>query len=109
MPKLKKSDPIIQSLEELVATHDRADLVRALATLQGDLSWKILRAALMKEYLAKVVNSLDYSSKTGKQIEAAYESGVAQALFDTANSLIEKYKDVLERKTLVHEEVRPEE
>ncbi len=110
MPKQKPNKTIlIKSLEELISDFDRPKLVTALAMLEHDLSWQIFRAALMKEYMAKMPLVLDNASKTGKQIEAAYESGVAQTLFDTANSLIEKYKDVLAQKINVVVGERPEE
>ncbi len=110
MPRPKKSQTVlIQSLEELISDYDRPDLIRSLSLLQTDLSWKVFRAALMKEYLYTVAASLDKSAKTGTQIEAAYYAGAAQTMFDTANNLIEKYKDVLANKTAVTQEVRPEE
>jgi hypothetical protein len=109
MPKQKKSLQLIKSLEELISDHDRDQLVRALATVEHDLSWQVLRAAMMKEYLSTVSYALDNCSKTGSQIEAAYQAGVSQCLYDMANSLIPKYKDVLQRKALVTEQSRPEE
>lgn len=110
MPKQKKNQSLlIKSLEELISDFDRPKLVNALAMLEHDLSWQILRAALMKEYMSKIPAALDNASRTGRQIEAAYEAGVAQALYDTANSIIEKYKDVLATKVNVVVGERPEE
>lgn len=112
MPKPKqqpKQSPIILSLEQLISDYDRPTLVRALSLLKTDIGWQILRAALMKEYLRTVAYQLDLCSKTGKQIEAAYQAGAAQTMFDTANSLIEQYKEILENRTGVVESVRPEE
>jgi hypothetical protein len=110
MPKQKKNQPIIKSLEELISDYDRDRCLQALAHMESnDLGWQVLRAVMMKEYISKMAYIMDYSGKTGKQIEAAYEAGSAQTLFDMANSLISKYKDVLQQKALVTEEVRPEE
>lgn len=113
MPKPKKqpNNQIIQSLEELISDYSRDELANALASVEHDLSWKVLRAGMMKEYVNKMAYVLDNCSKSGKQIEAAYEAGVAQCLFDTANSLIAKYKEVLRQRVSggVVEEVRPEE
>lgn len=108
-PKLPQTSPILRSLEDLISTYDRTTLVRALAEIQTSVGWEILRAALMKEYLRTVAYQLDLCSKTGTQIEAAYQAGAAQTMFDTANSIIEQYKAKLEGQTGVQEEVRPEE
>ena len=113
MPKRKQlaQTNLIRSLEELISDDDRDVLVRALSAFQAnDLGWQILKAALMKEYLATVAYSLDASSKSGTQIEAAYYSGAAQTMFDTANHLIPKYRQILEgTHNQVVEEVRPQE
>ena len=109
MSKTKQKSQIIQSLEELISDYDRPTLITALQVLENDLGWKVFRAALMKEYLHSMSYLLDDASKTGKQIEAAYRAGAAQTMFDTANSLIDKYKTVLENNTRVLENVRPEE
>lgn len=110
MRKQKKqiTTPIIKSLEELISDYDRPALVKALQMLEHDLSWQILKAALMKEYLSTVAYTLDDVSVTGKQIEAAYKAGVAQTMYDTANSLIDKYKTVIEQRIGVLESVRPD-
>lgn len=110
MPKTKHSPTsLVPSLEELVSKYPRTDLIRALAVLQNDLGWQIFRAALMKEYLNTVAYALDKASKTGTQIEAAYFSGCAQTMFDTANSVIDKYIAVLAEKSAAVENDRPEE
>jgi hypothetical protein len=110
MPKQKKSPPTVKSLEELISDYDRDRCLQALAGMESnDLGWQVLRAVMMKEYVSKMAYIMDYSGKTGKQIEAAYEAGSAQTLFDMANSIISKYKDVLQQKALVIEDVRPEE
>jgi hypothetical protein len=98
VPKQIKS-PIIRSIEELISDYDREQLVSALQHLQHDLGWQVLRAALMKEYLRTVAYQMDLASKTGSQIESAYHAGSAQTMFDVANSLIEQYKAILEKKT----------
>lgn len=106
---LPKTNPIIKSLEELISDYDRDTLVRALSELKMGVGWQVVRAALMKEYLRTVAYQMDLCSKTGKQIEAAYQAGSAQTMFDTANNLIEQYKDILEKRTSVVEVSRPEE
>jgi|SRR6185295_1837820 len=108
MRKQKKS-PLIQSLEELISDYDRSQLLTALQHLENDLSWKVFKAALMKEYLSTVAYALDNASKTGSQIEAAYQAGAAQTMYDTATSLITKYQDVLQNKVGAIETPRPEE
>lgn len=111
MPKQKtpQSNPIIQSLEELISDYSRDELSHALSEIQNHLGWKVLRAALMKEYISKMVYIMEYSSQSGKQIEAAAESGMAKTLYDTATALIPQYVSILQNKTLVTEEPRPEE
>lgn len=104
-----QSPALIKSLEELISDYDRTTLIRALGVLKSDLGWQILRAALMKEYLRTVAYQMDLASKTGTQIESAYQAGCAQTMYDTANTIIDQYVKVLENRTAVLEEVRPEE
>ena len=108
-PKKQPNDPLLQSLEELISDYSRDELSHALADIQNNLGWKVLRAALMKEYVSKMVYIMDYSAKTGKQIEAAAEAGTAKALYDIATALIPQYIDILQNKVLVTESPRPEE
>ena len=104
-----KQEPIIQTIEALISDYDRGDLVNALGQIEHSTGWKVLRAALIKEYLNKSLETMDHSKKTGEQIEAAFTSGCAVALYDTATSLIERYKDLLANKTQAVEDVRPTE
>ena len=100
---------IVLTMEALISDYDKVDLLRALSMLEHDLSWKILRAAMMKEYLNNVNYTLDMAGKSGTQIEAAYYAGVSQTLYNNATSLIDKYKEVLANKSNVVEINRPEE
>lgn len=110
MRKQKLQPPtLIKSLQQLTNDYDKPQLVSALQHLKSDLSWQLLRTALMQEYLNNVSYSLDKAAKTGTQIEAAYYAGIAQTQYDTANSLIDKYIDLLSEKTIVTENPRPEE
>jgi hypothetical protein len=112
MPKqkrLQKQSPLIRTLEELISDYDRDTLSRALSSLKSDLGWQVLQAALMKEYLRTVAYQMDMASKTGTQIESAYHAGSAQTMFDVANTLIPTYKDIIEKKVGVVEDVRPQE
>lgn len=110
MPKRKQPNQnLIQSLDELTSSYERAQLSSALQYLKHDLSWKIFRAALIKEYQDQVIYTIDNCGKSGKQIEAARHSGIAEALLDTATSLIDKYIAILENKSQVIENVRPTE
>lgn len=115
MPKPKqpqKQSLIIRSLEELISDYDKDTLARALQSLTiNDLGWQVLKAALMKEYLRTVAYQMDMCSKTGQQIEAAYYAGSAQTMFDTANSLIPQYVDLLQNRlaALQLENTRPTE
>lgn len=112
MPKSKravKKTTLIQSLEELISDYDRPTMAKALANLKSELGWKVLRAALMKEYLVHVPLVLDQASKSGRASEAAYEAGVSQTLFDVANSTIDAYTTILENASSVVQAVRPEE
>lgn len=111
MPARKQQpiNQVIPSLDELIRTYDQPTLARALGELKTSIGWQILRAALMQEYLRTVSYQLDLASKTGTQIEAAYQAGSAQTMFDTANTLIPQYIQKLEGKTGVVEAVRPEE
>lgn len=104
-----KPEPLIQTIEALISDYDRAQLVSALQELEGHLGWKVFRAALIKEYGSSASYALEMASKTGKQIEAAQYAGIAQCEYDIATRLIEKYKDLLEQKTNVVENARPEE
>ena len=109
MPRQKKNQTLIKSLEELISDFDRDQLSRALGELELSLGWQVFKAALMKEYLSKVVYTLDNVAKTGKQIEAAYEAGSAQTMYDTANTLIDKYKDLLQNRSTAYQVERPQE
>lgn len=106
--KLPQNNPIIQSLEELISDYSRDELATALADIENNLGWKVLKAALMKEYVSKMVYIMDYSSKTGQQIEAAAEAGTAKALYDTATALIPQYINLLHNKVLVTQDPPPE-
>lgn len=101
-PKQQR-EPLIANLEQLSKSYAREDLASALEQIQHGLGFKILQGALISEYQNQVLYALENSSKSGKQIEAAYYSGVAQTLLDTATALIPKYIDVLRNKTAVVE------
>jgi hypothetical protein len=105
----QKQSPLILTLEDLTNQYDRVALVRSLQQLKTEPAWQILRAALIKEYQDQVIYALDNCGKTGKQIEAARHAGIAETLLDTATTLIDKYIDILEKKSAVIEDVRPEE
>lgn len=105
----RKKEPVIQSLEELISEYDRPTLLRALSVLEHDVSWKVFRAALMKEYLRNASYVLDKAAKDGTPVEAGYYAGVAQSLYNTANDLIETYKDVISNNVQATAEPRPEE
>lgn len=111
MPKLKQQpkQSLLQTLEELTNSYPSSELSSALSHLKHDLSWKLLQAALIKEYQDQVVMAMTHSTKTGEQIEASFRSGCAQTLLDMATSVIDKYIGILEKKTTVTEEVRPTE
>jgi hypothetical protein len=104
-----KPEPIILTMEALISDYNKEDLASALTKLEHDLGWKVFRAALIKEYLNKSLETMEHSGKTGKQIEAAFTSGCACTLYDVATVVIERYKDLLEGNSKVVEITRPSE
>ena len=111
MPKRKQqpNQNLIKSLEQLISDHDRPTLVRALGALKSDLGWQILRSALMKNYLNHASIALDHAAKTGQQLEAAFEAGVARNSHDTATTIIDAYIYLLEERIGAIQSERPEE
>jgi hypothetical protein len=105
----QKTTPL-KTLEDLVKTYDKATLVNALGAFQThNIAWDLFRAALIKEYQSQVIYTMDNAGKSGKQVEAAFHSGCAQTMLDTATTLVDKYIQLLTNQSGVVEDTRPTE